>query len=115
MLFICYKKCTTCRDIEKQMLGKGWEFEKRDIKEENPTRDEIRKWHEDSGLDIGRFYNTSGKIYRDNNLKEKRKEMSLDDQYDLLASDGMLVKRPILIDGDDFYIGPDVRKFVEGK
>lgn len=114
MQFICYKKCTTCKGVEKLLEEKGIDFEKRDIKEDNPTKDEIREWHKRSGLDLKRFYNTSGMVYRENNIKEKRAGMSEEDQYELLSTDGMLVKRPILLVGDEVYVGPDVKKYVEG-
>lgn len=113
MLFICYKKCSTCKKVEKIMKEKGLEYKVRDIKEENPTMEEIKEWHEKSGLDIGKFYNTSGMVYREMGLKDKRKDMSLEDQYDLLATDGMLVKRPILIEDDQVYVGPLVKKYIE--
>ncbi|MDO5755608.1 MAG: ArsC/Spx/MgsR family protein [Tissierellia bacterium] len=115
MLFICYSKCSTCKKIQKIMDEKKMKYEFRDIKENPPTAKELKKWHEKSGLDLVKFYNTSGIIYREQNIKEKRANMNLEEQYQLLATDGMLVKRPILIDGDDIYVGPLVKKFVEGK
>ena len=89
-------------------------YELRDIKDENPTREELKAWHEKSGYDIKRFFNTSGKIYREENLKDKLKDMSLEEKYDLLASDGMIVKRPILFTDDGkILVGPDVKKYLE--
>lgn len=114
MKLICYKKCSTCKGVEKSLADLGIDYEYRDIKEENPTASEIKAWHEQSGLPIKRFFNTSGKIYRENNIKDKLPEMSDKEAYDLLATDGMLVKRPILFTDDgEFYVGPDVKKYIE--
>lgn len=114
MKLICYKKCTTCKSVEKMLEEKGISYEYRDIKEENPTAKEIKDWHEKTGLDIKRFFNTSGKIYRENNIKDKLKSMTLEEAYQLLSTDGMLVKRPILFTDDGkIYIGPDVKKYIE--
>ena len=113
MKLICYSRCTTCKGVEKMLDEKNISYELRDIKEENPSRDELKSWHEKTDYDIKKFFNTSGKIYRENNLKDKLKEMSLDEKLERLSKDGMLVKRPILIDGDKFFIGPDVKKYVE--
>ena len=114
MLFICYKKCTTCRGIEKLLVEKGIFFEKRDIKDENPTAAELKKWHEKSGEALKKFFNTSGMIYREMHLKDKLGEMTEDEQYELLATDGMLVKRPILLtDDEEVYVGPMVKKYIE--
>lgn len=114
MLFICYKKCTTCKGIEKLLVEKGISFEKRDIKDENPTAAELKKWHEKSGEALKKFFNTSGMIYREMHLKDKLSEMTEDEQYELLATDGMLVKRPILLtDDEEVYVGPMVKKYIE--
>lgn len=87
-----------------------------DIDIDNPTKEEIKSWHEKTRLDIKKFFNTSGKIYRENNLKDKLKDMSLDDKYKLLSTDGLLVKRPILIKDDgEILVGKDVVKFAESK
>lgn len=115
MKFICYEKCSTCKAIQKLMDEKNLDYEFRSIKGDNPTRNELEDWHQKSGLDIKRFFNTSGLIYRENNLKDKLADMSLEEKYDLLATDGMLVKRPILIDKDKIFIGPDVKKYIEEK
>ncbi len=112
---ICYKKCSTCRQVEKLMEEKKLAYDYRHIDKENPSYEELKDWHEKSGLDIKRFFNTSGKIYREKNLKEKLKEMTLEEKYELLSQDGMLVKRPILIEEDRVYIGPDVKKYLEEK
>ncbi len=114
MKLICYTKCTTCKGVEKMLKEKGISYDYRDIKEDNPSASELKEWHEKTGLPIKRFFNTSGKIYRENNLKDKVNEMSLDKAYDLLATDGMLVKRPILFTDDgDIFVGPDVKKYIE--
>lgn len=114
MKLICYKKCTTCKGVEKMLEEKGIKYDYRDIKEDNPSAAEIKKWHKKSGLDIKRFFNTSGQIYRNEGLKDKLPDMTDKEKYDLLATDGMLVKRPILItDEDEIYVGPDVKKYIE--
>lgn len=113
MKLICYKKCSTCKGIEKMLENKGIKYEYRDIKDENPSKEEIKELHEKSGLDILKFFNTSGTIYRENNLKDKLPNMSLEEKYELLSTDGMLVKRPILIDGDKVLVGPQVKKSLE--
>lgn len=99
-LLVCYPKCSTCKKAEKFLKDHNFEYDYRDIKEDNPSKEEIKKWHELSGLDIKKFFNTSGQVYRNLGLKDKLKSMSLEEKYELLASDGMLVKRPILIIGD---------------
>ena len=114
MKLICYSRCTTCKGVEKMLDEKNISYELRDIKEENPSRDELKSWHDKTDYDIKKFFNTSGKIYRENNLKDKLKEMSLDEKYDLLATDGMLVKRPIMFTDDgEILVGPDVKKYIE--
>lgn len=113
MLLICYKKCTTCKGVEKMLEEKNISYDYREIDKDNPREDELKKWHEISGLDIKRFFNTSGIIYREMNLKDKLKDMTLEEKYALLSTDGMLVKRPIMIDGDNIYVGPDVKKYIE--
>ena len=101
MLFICYEKCTTCQKAKKFLLDNNIDFITRPIKDENPTKDELAKWIENSGLDIKKFFNTSGMLYREMQLKDKLKDMSMDEKLDLLASNGMLVKRPLLITNDN--------------
>ncbi|WP_311491835.1 Spx/MgsR family RNA polymerase-binding regulatory protein [uncultured Anaerococcus sp.] len=114
MKIICYSKCSTCKGVLKEMDAKGLKYELRDIKEDNPTKEEIKKWHEATDYDIKRFFNTSGMIYRQENLKDKLKDMTLEEKYDKLASDGMLVRRPILfLDDGKILVGPDVKKYVE--
>lgn len=114
MKLICYKRCTTCKGVEKMLEEKNISYEYRDIKEDNPTASELKKWHEKTGLPIKRFFNTSGKIYREENIKDKLPDLSNDEAYELLSKDGMLVKRPILFTDDgEIYVGPDVKKYIE--
>ena len=101
--FICYPKCTTCQKAKKWLDDNGKEYELRDIKQENPTFAELREWHEKSGLSIRKFFNTSGILYKSLDLKNKLQEMSENEMLELLSTDGMLVKRPLLI-GDDFVL-----------
>ena len=105
MLFVCYPKCTTCRDAKKWLGEHHLDPQVRDIKTENPSSTELKMWHELSGLPIKKFYNTSGNSYRELGLKEKFDAMSLQEHYDLLATDGMLVKRPIVVKGDTVVVG----------
>lgn len=113
MKLICYKKCSTCRDVEKMLQEKNKEYEYRNIDIENPTKEELKKWHEMSNLDIKRFFNTSGTIYREMKLKDKLEDMTLEEKYEILSTNGMLVKRPILFDEGKIYIGPDVKKYIK--
>lgn len=103
MLFIEYPKCTTCKKARKWLDEQGWDYTSRHIKEENPTAEELKEWHQKSGLPLKRFFNTSGALYREMGLKDKLADMSEEEQYGLLATDGMLVKRPLLI-GEDFVL-----------
>ncbi|MBS6559534.1 MAG: arsenate reductase family protein [Clostridiales bacterium] len=103
MKFIYYNKCSTCQKAKKWLEGKGVSFEERAIKEENPTKEELKEWHTRSGLPLKRFFNTSGNVYKSLGLKDKLKDMTEEEQYELLATDGMLVKRPLLV-ADDFVL-----------
>ena len=103
MLFVCYPKCSTCKKAQAWLDGQGIGYEFRDIKLQNPTEGELRQWHRQSGLPLRRFFNTSGLQYKALSLKEKLPTMSEAEQFSLLASDGMLVKRPILV-GDSFVL-----------
>ena len=105
MQFICYAKCTTCQKARKWLTDHQIAFEERPIKEENPTADELKDWQQKSGLPLRRFFNTSGMLYRELKLTERLPQMSEDEQIALLASDGMLVKRPILVNGDTVLVG----------
>lgn len=99
--FICYPRCTTCQKAQKWLGEKGVEYELRNIKEENPTFDELKEWYTESGLPLKKFFNTSGLLYKSMELKDKLPLMSDEEQLRLLATDGMLVKRPLLI-GEGF-------------
>ena len=101
--FICYPKCTTCQRAKKWLDDNGVEYELRDIKLDNPSLDELTKWYDKSGLPIKRFFNTSGLLYKSLELKNKLPQMSEQEALKLLSTDGMLVKRPLLI-GDDFVL-----------
>ena len=103
MLALCYPKCTTCKKALAWLEAKGIQTEVRDIKLQRPTEEELRQWHQISGLPLKRFFNTSGLQYKALELKDKLPSMSEDEQFALLASDGMLVKRPILV-GDGFVL-----------
>ena len=103
MLFICYPKCTTCQKAQKYLDEKGIAYTLRHIKEENPSLEELTQWYQASGLPLKRFFNTSGLQYKALNLKDKLPQMTEEEQLQLLATDGMLVKRPLLI-GDDFVL-----------
>lgn len=105
MLFVCYPKCSTCKKAEQYLQAKGLSFTVRDIKTDNPTVDELRTWHEASGLPLKRFFNTSGNLYKQLGLKDKLPTMSEDEQLELLASDGMLVKRPLVIYDGGVLVG----------
>lgn len=101
--FICYPKCTTCQKAKKWLDDNKIEYELRDIKVNNPTFEELSKWYKMSGLELKKFFNTSGLLYKSMGLKDKLPNMSEEEQLKLLATDGMLVKRPILI-GEDFVL-----------
>ena len=103
MLFVCYPKCSTCKKAKKWLDEQGISYEDRHIIEDNPTVEELKDWHERSGLPLKRFFNTSGMKYRELGLKDKLPEMSEEEQYELLATDGMLVKRQLVV-GDDFVL-----------
>lgn len=103
--FVCYPRCTTCGKARKWLEEQGLEFAERHIKEENPTKEELAAWQEASGLPLSRFFNTSGQLYRTLGLKDKLAAMSREEQLELLAGDGMLVKRPLLISEDRVLVG----------
>lgn len=105
MTFICYPKCSTCQKAQKWLDANGISYALRNIKTENPTHDELTVWHECSGLPLKKFFNTSGLLYKSMGLKDKLPGMSEDEMLDLLATDGMLVKRPILVGGDFTLVG----------
>ena len=101
--FICYPKCTTCQKAKKWLDNNGIEYELRDIKTDNPTLDELARWYEKSGLPLKKFFNTSGLLYKSMELKDKLPGMSEEETLQLLSTDGMLVKRPLLI-GEEFVL-----------
>ena len=103
MLFIEYPPCTTCKKAKKWLEDAGVCFEARHIKENNPTYEELKEWHSRSGLPLKKFFNTSGLLYKSLNLKDKLPTMSEEEQLRLLSSDGMLVKRPLVV-ADDFVL-----------
>ena len=103
MLFVEYPKCTTCQRAKKYLDAHGAAYTDRHIKEENPSAEELRTWQQASGLPLKKFFNTSGLLYKSMGLKDKLPAMSEEEQLELLASDGMLVKRPILV-GEDFVL-----------
>ena len=103
MLFVCYPKCSTCQKAKAWLEERGLSFELRDIKQERPTAEELRRWHAISALPLKRFFNTSGLKYKELSLKDRLPDLTEDEQYALLAADGMLVKRPILV-GEDFVL-----------
>ena len=104
-IFVCYPRCTTCKKAEKWLFDHGIAVTVRDIKENNPNEQELRSWHKKSGLPLKRFFNTSGQKYKELALKDKLPTMSEDEQYSLLATDGMLVKRPLLVGDSKIFVG----------
>lgn len=104
-LFIEYPKCTTCQKAKKWLTDHQVDFEDRNISEANPTKEELEQWHKMSGLPLKKFFNTSGQLYRQMELKEKLTTMAESEMLELLASNGMLVKRPIVVQGDCVLVG----------
>lgn len=105
MLFVCYPKCGTCRKARKWLDENGYSYEVRDIKEVPPTYEELKEWHALSGLPVKKLFNTSGMLYKSMGLKDKLPQMTEDEQLRLLSTDGMLVKRPVIVDGDKVTFG----------
>ena len=105
MLFIQYPKCKTCQKAKKWLDENNIEYTDRHIKEENPSYEELKSWYEKSGLPLKKFFNTSGVLYKSMQLKDKLPDMSDEEQLRLLASDGMLVKRPLVVKCDTVLIG----------
>ncbi len=105
MVFVCYSRCGTCKKARAFLEENSVKFEERDIKGDNPTIDELRDWYKKSGLPLKKFFNTSGTLYKEMKLKEKLPDMSEEQQLQLLSTDGMLVKRPILIEGGNVLVG----------
>ena len=113
MLFICYPKCTTCQKAKKWLESQGIAYTERNIAEENPTYAELKEWYKKSGLPLKRYFNTSGLLYKSMQLKDKLLEMSEEEQLKLLATDGMLVKRPLVVDGDTVLTGFKEAEWIE--
>lgn len=105
MVFICYNKCSTCKKAQAFLDSHGLSYESRPIKEQNPTARELEQWHKQSGLPLKKFFNTSGQLYRSLELKDKLPHMTQEEQLALLATDGMLVKRPLLVGEDKVLVG----------
>ena len=105
MLAVCYPRCSTCKKAVKWLKDNDIEFTYRDIKTDNPSEEELREWHAVSGLPLKRFFNTSGMLYKEMKLKDRLPEMSEDEQFSLLASDGLLVKRPIAVADGKVLVG----------
>lgn len=112
MIYLEYPKCSTCSKMKKDLESAGIPIESRHIVENNPDSTELKAFHEKSGLDIKKFFNTSGMKYRELGLKDKLPTMTLEEKYELLATDGMLVKRPILVTDDKVLVGRDVLTIV---
>lgn len=113
ILFVEYPKCTTCQKAAKWLRENNIDFTDRHIKEDNPTFDELKAWHEKSGLPLKKFFNTSGLLYKSMELKNKLPEMSEEEQLKLLATDGMLVKRPIVVTDDFVLVGFKEKEWTE--
>jgi len=105
MLLICYPKCSTCQKAKKWLDGKDIAYTERNIAEENPTYEELKEWYEKSGLPLKKFFNTSGLQYKALGLKDKLPQLNEEEQLQLLAADGMLVKRPLLLTEDNVLVG----------
>lgn len=105
MQFICYPKCSTCQKARKWLEVNHLEFTERHIVEENPSYEELKKWYAESGLPLKKFFNTSGMLYKEMQLKDKLPTMSEEEQLKLLATNGMLVKRPLIVNGNIILTG----------
>ncbi|MBE6510817.1 MAG: arsenate reductase family protein [Methanobrevibacter millerae] len=113
MLFVHYPRCSTCKKAKKWLEENNLEFDEKDIVEDNPTFEELNEWFEKSDLPLKRFFNTSGMKYRELKLKDKLPDMSEKEQLELLATDGMLVKRPIIVNDDVVLTGFKVKEWEE--
>ena len=109
----CYPRCTTCKKAIKWLEENGIDYEYKHIVEETPSKEDIKKYYKESGLPLKRFFNTSGNVYKELNLKEKLAEMSEDEQFELLASNGMVLKRPLLVGKDFVLVGFKEAEWVE--
>ncbi len=113
MLFVCYPKCSTCKKAKAWLDDHNMEYRERHIADDNPSYDELKEWFQKSGLALRRFFNTSGMLYRDMKLKDKLPTMSEESQLELLATNGMLVKRPIVVKGDMVLVGFKEAEWIE--
>ena len=111
--FICYPKCTTCKKAKEWLDKNGIEYTLRDIKENNPSLEELTTWYNMSGLPLKKFFNTSGLLYKSMELKDKLPTMSEEEQLQLLATNGMLVKRPLIVKGDTVLVGFKEAEWIE--
>ena len=109
----CYPRCTTCKKAVKWLEENGIDYEYKHIVEETPSNEDIKKYYKESGLPLKRFFNTSGNVYKELNLKEKLAEMSEDEQFELLASNGMVLKRPLLVGKDFVLVGFKEAEWIE--
>ena len=109
----CYPRCTTCKKAVKWLEENGIDYEYKHIVEETPSKEDIKKYYKESGLPLKRFFNTSGNVYKELNLKEKLADMSEDEQFELLASNGMVLKRPLLVGKDFVLVGFNEAEWVE--
>lgn len=105
MLFLCYPKCSTCKKAKKWLDEHNVEYKLRNIKDENPNKEELKNWYEKSNVELKKFFNTSGLLYKSMSLKDKLPDMGDNEKIELLATDGMLVKRPLIIAEDKVLIG----------
>lgn len=105
MLFLCYPKCSTCQKAKKWLEEQKIEYTERHIAEQNPTYDELKEWYGKSGLPLKKFFNTSGLLYKEMQLKDKLVTMNEEEMLKLLATNGMLVKRPLMVNGEDVLVG----------
>ena len=113
MEFICYPKCSTCQKAKKWLEENMIEYTERHIVDDNPTYEELKKWYEKSGLPLKRFFNTSGMLYKEMKLKDRLPDMSEDEQLQLLATNGMLVKRPLVVDEEFVLTGFKEKEWTE--
>lgn len=113
MLLICYPRCSTCKKAQSWLDERNIPYTYRDIKEENPSFDELKEWYERSGLELKRFFNTSGLLYKSLQLKDKLPSMTDEEKLSLLSTDGMLVKRPLLIADDFILVGFNEKEWAE--
>lgn len=105
ILFLEYPKCSTCKKAKKWLQQNNINFEDRNIAEQNPTKEELKAWHQKSGMPLKRFFNTSGLVYKELGLKDKLKDMTEDEQYAILATNGMLIKRPLVVTENSVLLG----------